>query len=120
MIFGFAVAVACSAFAYFTAAPAILGAHPFWASDVVLWGSAGGILVVAAGGSRALRLRLIGSLVLAGLGLALATWGKAQFAASYGEDALAGRLWHFGWIGVCAFTFAALVLAGASFSPRPD
>lgn len=39
----------------------------------------------------------------------LATLGKARFAATFGEDQLAGQLWYFGWIGAGFFLTTALV-----------
>ncbi len=53
-----------------------------------------------------LRVALFGLLTLAAL--AAATWGKAEFAASFAEDALAGRFWFFGWIGTAAGATALL------------
>jgi len=97
-----------------TGAAAMAGAHPFWAGQVFLLGA-------PAGAALFLGLRWLGLSLpwMIGLGLggtaaayALAALGKARFAASFAEDTLAGRLWHFGWIGVAAagtLLLAALV-----------
>lgn len=84
--------------------PQWLGAHPFWAMDAARFGGILGCLGY-------LGLRLVGvpprallSLALVGLvaSIASAVIGKCVFAASFAEDAIAGRFWFFGWFGVCA------------------
>jgi hypothetical protein len=92
-------------------ATAALGAHPWWAAKVVWIGLAFGLglgLGAAALGAG-WRLRAIaGAAALGCAGLA-AVLGKAVFAASYAENALAGRFWYLGWIGLA--TAAALLLS---------
>ncbi len=87
-----------------------LGAHPWWALTVALIGAPIGLVF----GVLLARLALVPSVVLALVALALAYgvayYGKTQFAASYAEDAFAGKLWYFGWIGTAA-GMSALILA---------
>lgn len=87
-----------------------LGAHPWWASKVIWIGLAIGLCLT--GVSRAMRFdrftRLSGFALLTLVAIVTATTGKTRFAASYAEDALAGQMWFFGWIGICALTAATL------------
>ncbi|MGB0438946.1 MAG: hypothetical protein ACPGFC_02430 [Paracoccaceae bacterium] len=96
----------------------ILGAHPWWSRDVVLYGALGGGSL--AGGVLWLSARpaawALGFWALAGGGVSVATWGKTQFVASYAEDALAGQLWFFGWIAACLFAVAAATMTGAALA----
>ncbi|MDP3960505.1 MAG: hypothetical protein Q8Q26_10700 [Pseudorhodobacter sp.] len=93
-----------------------LGAHPWWAMKVGYLGTGIGVLVWL--GLRAAGLRGRVRLALAAVALlaaAVATGvGKARFAASFAEDALAGRFWFIGWIAVMAAAVAVIAtLAGA-------
>lgn len=106
-----AVAVLVSALAL-SGLTARLGAHPWWAGQVVWIGGGAGLALAAmlawAGQARG---RWISLLLLLGLGaLALAAYGKARFAASYAEDALAGQFWYFGWIAGMAGLAGCLAL----------
>ena len=77
-----------------------LGAHPFWAFQTAIVGAPVGCVL----GLALMRTRrgiLAGAALLAVSGVT-AWMGKARFTASYAEDALAGKLWYFGWIGVAA------------------
>ena len=78
------------------------GAHPFWDVKTAFIGA--GIGSVAALGLAWLRKawRLVLGLLVVGGALSAATYGKTQFAASFAEDVLAGKLWFFGWIGIAA------------------
>ena len=89
-----------------------LGAHPWWAFEVSLYGAVPGILlaVVLSFVSRFAVVFAFADLVLAGF---VAWWGKRGFAASSGDDALAGQLWFFGWIAVCACAVALIALVVA-------
>jgi len=87
--------------------PLALGAHPFWAVKVGYFGVGAGLLAVALLAAIGLRARMLGvmgllSMIVAG---AIASEGKARFAASYGDDLVAGRMWFFGWIAICAALF---------------
>lgn len=81
-----------------------LGAHPWWGlSTTVIGAPVGCVLGLALAVMRLGRVpRLIAGVAVSGGTAAVAIWGKTQFAASYGEDALAGSLWYFGWIGIAA------------------
>jgi len=93
-----------------------LGAHPWWALKVGYLGTGIGVPVWlglrALGASGRVRLALAATALLLA---AVATGvGKARFAASFAEDALAGRFWFIGWIAVMAAAFAVMAtLAGA-------
>lgn len=85
--------------------PGMLGAHPIWAMNVVWIGAPiGAVLSLILAG----WLRPTPHAVLAGALLGLACFaaysGKSAFAISFGEDALAGRLWFFGWIATSALS----------------
>lgn len=96
-----------------------LGAHPFWADNVVWSGLPIGLaLAWIAGRARLPQLATFGlSILLAFVAFMLARAGKEAFAASYGEAIIAGRFWFFGWIATCAFTAAALATLGRPNSP---
>lgn len=88
-----------------------LGAHPWWADKVIWLGIPLGLGIYA----TLTLLRLPRFPEVAGLGLAIliafgaATQGKARFAASFAEDAVAGQMWYFGWVATCAFSAAFLL-----------
>ena len=95
------------------------GAHPFWAFKVTWIGAPVGAVLF-------LILRARSQSVLIGAGLAVlalvaygaAHWGKTEFAASFAENALAGKFWYFGWIGASAFGAAALAWFDADVMDR--
>lgn len=81
-----------------------LGAHPFWAVKTGAIGSVLGLLAYSGlrwAGLRPGRIALLGVLALI-LGAAAAIQGKSIFAASFAENALAGRFWFFGWFALMA------------------
>lgn len=83
--------------------PAMLGAHPFWAMNVVWLGMPiGALLGIVAG--RGLRPAYHTAFALAGIVVAgyVAYSGKTAFANSYAEDVFAGKMWYFGWIALTA------------------
>ena len=93
-----------------TGLAAQLGAHPFW-SDTVVWiGAALGLGLGVAAKRAPWGLGLGGFALVFLLAIWAATGGKARFVASYAEDAMAGRLWYFGWIAVFVGLFGALFL----------
>lgn len=102
--------IAASA-AYLLALPLQLGAHPFWADQVLLYGAAIGALLALLSLRLPYALRVIGFVVLTGAAFAVAHIGKTRFAASFAEDALAGQMWFFGWHAVCASAVAATISA---------
>jgi hypothetical protein len=93
-----------------------LGAHPIWADQIVIIGLAVGAAfgLLLAMSSVGLLLRMAGPAVLAVGAYFLSHVGKTRFAASYGDDALAGQLWHYGALAACVFLFAALTALGAT------
>lgn len=100
------------AFAYMGGA-ASLGAHPWWAFKVGYLGvGAGAVLYLVL---RAVRLPGWSGLLGFGILLLGAIWvtatGKTRFAASYAEDAFAGQMWFFGWIGIFAAAFLVCLQA---------
>ncbi|MDX2484523.1 MAG: hypothetical protein QNK42_12775 [Pseudodonghicola sp.] len=90
--------------------PQLLGAHPWWAAQVVWIGAPAGLLLALltarAGVAARVRITLFALIALASF--AAASWGKGEFAASFAEDALAGQFWFFGWIGTTTGTAALL------------
>ncbi len=101
--------------------PQALGAHPWWAASVGYIGGAAGVavwlvLTLVRLGPRRTALAALVVLVAAGV----ATWiGKTNFAASYAEDALAGRFWYVGWIvSLAAATVLIAAVLRAAMTPR--
>ena len=88
-----------------------LGAHPWWALKVALIGAPVGVVLGAVLSRYALLPSVIAGLVLLALAYGAAYYGKTQFAASFAEDAFAGKLWYFGWIGTAAGLSALLLAA---------
>ena len=93
--------------------PATLGAHPWWSGKAVLIGAPVGLVlawVLALRFGPGARMAVIGvALILAG---ASAYYGKQVFVSSFGDNALAGRFWFFGWIASMAALSAALSTVG--------
>lgn len=87
-----------------------LGAHPWWSQKVVLIGAPVGLVIAFATmlTPTSTMIRVSAFVILSALAFALARYGKAQFAASFAEDALAGQFWYFGWIGSATAFFGAL------------
>ena len=111
--------VLAAALAYALNLPHVLGAHPWWSHTVILIGLPFGLVLAAVLARfrvrRALSIGITGAAMLAAF--FIATTGKARFAASYAEDALAGQMWYFGWIATCGL--AAAVLATTLWPRRP-
>ena len=111
-----ALAIAVVA-AYFDL-PKALGAHPWWSRQVVMVGAGVGLIVVF--GASLLHHKWVllwGAVITLVASAAAATYGKAQFAASYAEDAFAGQLWFFGWIGICFGAVTSISLFRAARRP---
>ena len=85
-----------------------LGAHPWWAVKVVYLGVGFGLILSVLGSLIPIFTRRIVPplFVLAVASILLTVYGKTQFAASYAEDALAGRMCYFGWICSVCFGLA--------------
>lgn len=97
-----------------------LGAHPFWAVKTGVIGSVLGLLAYGGlrwAGLRPGRIALLGVLALI-LGAAAAIQGKSIFAASFAENALAGRFWFFGWFALMAGLCLTLCALAASAMRR--
>lgn len=97
------VAVAVSlATASLAGLPEALGAHPWWAQQSGIIGGFGGAvlwLVLRRTGLPFSALVVVAvSALLASA--AAAHFGKQVFAASFAENALAGRFWYFGWFAI--------------------
>ena len=90
--------------------PTMAGAHPSWAGQVLISGSVIGAVLATITNSFPTQIRVIGFSIMAGLSYLAAWSGKAQFAASYAEDAAAGQMWYFGWHALCSFVVAAAVV----------
>lgn len=78
------------------------GAHPWWDIKTALIGAAiGVVLFVVLEWLRPGLSFWVGLLVLV-VAILVSSIGKSRFAASFAEDAFAGKLWYFGWIGIAA------------------
>lgn len=101
--------------------PETLGAHPWWARQVILIGAPVGILLSL--GLWALRLKRGVRLGVALLALIaaylIARAGHMGFAASYAEDRFAGQMWYFGWIATGAALAALATAFARDRAPRP-
>ena len=89
-----------------------LGANPLWATQVTFTGALAGT-VLALVGRLALRRRFragSGFAVLAMASYGVASLGKASFLASYAENATAGQMWFYGWIGAATLATAAIAM----------
>ena len=86
-----------------------LGAHPWWSQKSLLIGAPIGLILAAL---SSLKIRALPRTFLFTLftltAFGIAKYGQTQFAASYAEDALAGKLWYFGWIITGAMAAAAI------------
>jgi len=91
------------------------GAHPWWAFSTALIGA---IIGITFGLLFSLIPRAPATVIaLVGLGVAIAVayFGKTQFATSFAEDIFAGKLWYFGWVGIAAGMTATVL---AYLAPR--
>ena len=108
ILVGIVIAAMAVTLAYVFEVPKALGAHPFWDQQVLFIGAGIGAIL----GLISLRLpnvaRIGGFLALTVLAYLAASWGKETFAASYAEDAVAGRVWYFGWFATVAAATAFL------------
>lgn len=112
-----AIAAAGVLFFSWMGGPTAFGAHPFWSQSIAYIAVPAGLVVALL--LRLLPLTRFGPLVglaaLSAIAFWAARWGKVDFAASYGEDQVAGQVWYFGWIAALAAATAALVIL---FAPR--
>lgn len=92
-----------------------LGAHPFWATKVVYLGVAIGAVISIPllfliqknwfHSKVPIILTAVFTLAVAAVTL---LYGKAEFAASYAENAFAGKVWYLGFIALFAGMFLVL------------
>ncbi len=98
-----AVAVAGSlAAASMAGLPETLGAHPWWAEQSGIVGGISGAvlwLVLRRAGLSFSALVVVAVSALL-VSAAAAHFGKQVFAASFSENALAGRFWYLGWFAI--------------------
>ncbi len=93
--------------------------HPFWSSKVntigMIIGSviSVGLLFAIAGQKRRSLVALILMAVLAIIAYFVTAHFKEVFAASYAEDALAGKIWYFGFMAFIASAYGALAMVPA-------
>lgn len=76
----------------------MLGAHPWWSQMTILAGGSTGLVfayILSLFSPRWVKLLLFAVLAIGGF--LAARWGGLEFAASYAENALAGKFWYFGW-----------------------
>lgn len=105
------IGLAAAAAAYFLAVPLKLGAHPFWADQVILWGAPIGLILGLIATRFSFRASVCGLIALTGVAYIVTNIGKSRFAASYAEDVFGGQMWFFGWHAVCIFAVATIVVA---------
>lgn len=99
-------------------APKVLGAHPWWSQKTILIGTPIGLILATLAGLKLRPLPLTVTFAIAtALSVAIATYGKTQFAASYAEDQFAGQLWYFGWIATGVALAATLTAAAQCLRP---
>jgi hypothetical protein len=92
--------------------PTTLGAHPWWSQQAALIGGAIGLALGFAAsflGDRQRAMAVAFPLLML-VGFTVAKHGQITFAASYGDDTFAGKLWYFGWFGTGIF-FNATILS---------
>ncbi len=99
-----------------------LGAHPWWAVKVGYIGAFIGVvawLSLVMLGASGLKITLLAAIALVA-SVTSALMGKSIFAASYAENALAGRFWFLGWIALAAATTILIAtLIHSLFGKRP-
>ncbi len=85
------------------------GAHPFWSFKVTTIGAPIGAVLFLLFRMRFSAMVSLVSWSMVGIAAFLAAhYGKLEFAASYAENATAGKFWYFGWIGASAAAAAAI------------
>lgn len=82
--------------------PDALGAHPWWAQQSGIIGGVGGAILWLALRRAGLSFSALVFVAVSALlaSAAAAHFGKQVFAASFAENALAGRFWYFGWFAI--------------------
>lgn len=114
------VVLVIGALTYFDV-PKSLGAHPWWSQKVLLIGAPFGVVLSGLVGlvARSAQSRLVFFFFATLAAFTVAHYGKTQFAASYAEDAFAGKLWYLGWVVTgAALTGWLLAVAQKIATPR--
>ncbi len=95
---------------YIFSVPKSLGAHPWWAENVIFYGAPIGMLIglVVAFIRPRSALVSIAFFILTLLAFWVAKSGGTAFAASFAEDQAAGQRWFYGWIATIAALLAAV------------
>lgn len=90
-----------------------MGTHPFWATQVVILGTAIGATIVFALTFLRLgiRISMVFALIFLGVTLGFTSFGKARFGASFAENGAAGKVWYYGSIATSAGLFLCLFVA---------
>lgn len=88
----------------------MLGAHPFWAMQVVWIGLAFGAgMRVFTWRFRTRRAAVLSVLILGLIvSVAVTVIGKDRFVTSFAEDFVGGRMWYYGWMAICGFGYALI------------
>ena len=89
--------------------PKWVGAHPFWANQVLIGGVVLGTLLAVIAIKLMSRVPAITFGILTLVSFGVAAYGKGRFAASFAEDTFGGQLWYFGWYAFCTFAVAATI-----------
>lgn len=87
-----------------------LGAHIWWDKKTALIGAPIGVFLsmgLAEIWAHHKRRTTLWAIAL-GISIAAAKYGQVAFVTSYGENALAGQFWYFGWIAI-SLTLAAVI-----------
>jgi len=91
------------------------GAHPFWATNVAYIGIVIGIICSICASILMNRVSGISAWVLLfliatsiAIGIITLFYGKAEFAASYAENALAGSVWYIGFMFLIGSVFTTI------------
>ena len=95
-----------------------LGAHPWWAGQVVIVGAPIGIVLGLVLWALRLNrvLRLCTGVIAVAAAFGVAKYGQIGFANSYAEDQLAGKLWYMGWIATSVSVSLLLMTVARSRS----
>ncbi len=98
-----------------------LGAHPWWSQNTLVVGVPIGLILASLLARVSTPAKRLGfGIVVTAIAFTAAKFGQTQFAASYAEDAVAGRLWYFGWIAVGATAAATLTFLAQVGLRKPE
>jgi len=104
---------------YFVDLRTTLLAHPFWSPWGIILGVALAIGLAALVPRAAYWQGL--TALLAALGAGVLSWnGRADFAASYADDTLAGQYWYFGYHALLFLAAFGLMRLAICWLNKPD